>query len=214
MEVIDLSHAIETGMQRYPDDPPVSLDPHATVAEDGYRVTALHLGTHSGTHVDAPSHVIADGRSLDSYPLEAFSFDATLVDCREHAPREPIRVDDLPDPGPGNLLVVRTGWDDHWGTDRYLDHPYVDEEVADWCVEHGYHVAVDALSVDPTPSEHASTHEPAGIPAHDALCSADRLIIENLANLDGLPRRFRLDAYPLPVSNADGAPVRAVAVVE
>ena len=214
MLIIDLSHTIETGMQRYPGDPPVSLDPHATVGADGYRVTALHLGTHSGTHVDAPSHVVADGRTLDSYPLETFSFDATLVDCRGLAPREPIRVDHLPDPGPGDLLVVHTGWDDHWGTDRYLDHPYLDEAVADWCVEHEYHVAVDALSVDPTPSANASTDEPSGIQTHDVLCAADRLIIENLTNLDGLPPRFRLDAYPLPVSNADGAPVRAVAVVE
>ena len=175
-------------------------------------MTALSLGSHSGTHVDAPSHTEAAGATLGSYDLDTFRFDAQLADVRVGA-RTPIAVADLPVATEATLLVLRTGWDAHWGTDRALDHPFLTVEAARWCVDHGYHVATDALSVDPTPSPNATADEPAGFGAHHALLGAGRLIFENLTGLDRLPSRFRLHAYPLAL-DADGAPVRAVAVTD
>jgi kynurenine formamidase len=212
MASYDLSRALETGMQTYPGDPAVSVTDHAEFDADGYRVTALSMGSHTGTHVDAPSHTVADGETLGAYPVETFRFDAHLADVRRGA-RAPIRVADLPAATGADLLVLRTGWDDHWGTDRALDHPYLTAAAADWCVDHGYHVATDALNVDPTPGPNAAADEPSGFPAHAALLGAGRLIYENLRGLDRLPTRFRLHAYPLAL-DADGAPVRAVAVTD
>jgi kynurenine formamidase len=211
MATYDLSHAVESGMQTYPGDPAVRLEPHATVDADGCRVTALALGSHTGTHVDAPSHTETGGRTLGSYPPEAFRFDAQVADVRIGA-HTPIGVADLPDPTEADLLVLRTGWDGHWGTDRYLDHPFLAPEAAEWCVDHGYHVATDALSVDPTPGPNEGS-ESTGLDAHHALLGAGRLIYENLTGLDAVPSRFRLHAYPLSL-DADGSPVRAVAVTD
>lgn len=208
----DLSQPVETGMPTYPGDPAVSLDPHATFEADGYRVAELVCGTHTGTHVDAPSHTEAEGATLGLYDLDTFRFDAQLADVNVEA-REPIPTEALPAPTDADLLVLRTGWDAHWGTDRALDHPYLTVEAARWCVDHGYHVGTDALSVDPTPSPNAAADEPAGVDAHHALLGAGRLIYENLTGLDRLPPRFRLHAYPLAL-DADGAPVRAVAVTD
>ena len=208
----DCTHPITPPMTVYPGDPRVGRTPHATHEEDGYRVTRLELGTHSGTHIDAPSHTEPDGRPLDSFPVETFAFDARLVDCRGKDPRDPIERDELPTPTDADLLVLHTGWADNWGTDAYFDHPYLTGDAATWCADHDYHVAIDALNVDPTPSENADeTLEPDGVPAHHALLGTDHLILENLTNLNGLPERFRLSAFPLAVSGADGAPVRAVA---
>lgn len=212
----DLSRRIESGMQTYPGDPPVETAPHATVEADGYRVTRLSLGTHAGTHVDAPSHTEPDGRTLGEFPVETFAFDAALIDVRGAGERGRIGVERLRGADPADaadLLVLRTGWAEHWGTGRYRDHPYLAPAAAEWCADRGYHVAVDALSVDPTPSERAGRDEPAGAPAHRALLGGDRLIVENLGDLGPLPDRFDLRAYPLAV-DADGAPVRAVAVAE
>jgi kynurenine formamidase len=210
MTTHDLSHPLQTGMQTYPGDPNVALAPHADFDADGYRVTALSLGSHTGTHVDAPSHTEPDGKTLGDFPLDTFRFDAQVVDVRRGA-RAPIDVGDLPTATDADLLVFHTGWDDHWGTDRYRDHPYLTAAAAEWCVEHDYHVATDALNVDPTPSPNASEGEPSGFGAHHALLGAGRLVYENLTGLEHLPSRVELHAYPLAL-DADGAPVRAVAV--
>ncbi|EFW92987.1 cyclase family protein [Haladaptatus paucihalophilus DX253] len=207
----DCTHPLTPATTVYPGDPTFERTPHATHDEDGYCVTRLELGTHSGTHVDAPSHTEPDGRTLDSFPVETFAFDALRIDVRDKAPREPIERADLPDPTDDELLVFHTGWDDHWGTDAYFDHPYLTADAAAWCADRDYHVAIDALNVDPTPTENARDDEPDGVPAHHELLGADHLIVENLTNLDGLPRRFRLSAFPLAVEDADGAPIRAVA---
>ncbi|SMO82389.1 cyclase family protein [Halorubrum cibi] len=209
MPLYDCTHRIETGTLTYPGDPDVSLSSHATHEADGYEVTALELGSHAGTHVDAPRHTEPDGRTLGSYGIDRFRFDARIVDCGDVGAREAIPPDVVPETD-AELLAFRTGWDDHWGTERYLDHPYLDSETARRCVEGGHHVATDTLNPDPTPTERADSDEPPGVPAHHALLGAERLIIENLTGLERLPRRVTLHAYPLAI-DADGAPIRAVA---
>jgi kynurenine formamidase len=212
MPTYDCSHPIETGMQTYPGDPSVSVEPAATVEADGYRVAALAIGSHTGTHVDAPSHALADGKTLGDFPVETFRFDAVKADLRELGAREAIEPHRLPEPDGSDLLALETGWDDHWGTDRYLDHPYLTRAAAEWCVERGLHVATDGLNVDPTPSDNAGDDEPTDFGAHHALLGNDHLIYENLRGLGRLPARFELHAYPIALDE-DGAPVRAVAVV-
>ncbi|MDS0261523.1 cyclase family protein [Haloarcula sp. S1CR25-12] len=206
MPIADLTRPIDSGMPVFPGDPPVSVDAHATMAADGYRVSALSCGSHTGTHVDAPSHTEADGRTLDEFPVSRFVREAVRVDLRGCGPREPIRPADLPTVDAG-AVVLRTGWDSHWGEPRYLDHPYLTPAAARHCVDHGYDVATDALNVDPTPTD---DHPAAGVPAHGELLGNDRLIAENLTNLDGLPERFELSVLPMRL-DGDGAPVRAVA---
>ncbi|QLC34192.1 cyclase family protein [Halarchaeum sp. CBA1220] len=208
----DLTHPLTDGMPVYPGDPAVSVSPAATMAADGYRVTGLALSTHSGTHVDAPSHLLADGRGLDAYDVGTFAMDAHLVGV-EAGPREAITPDALPADDSADVVVLRTGFDAHWGTPRYRDHPYLAPETADALAERGQHVALDAASPDPSPPTGDADGEPEGYPAHRALFEAGLLVFENLRGLDALPSRFRLTASPLRVEG-DGAPVRAVAVVE
>jgi kynurenine formamidase len=210
MPTADLSQPIESGMPGYPGDPAVAVEPHATMASDGYRVTALSCGTHTGTHVDAPAHTEPDGVTLDEFPVSRFRRDAVVADCRDRDPREPIRPADLPTADAG-VVVVRTGWDTHWGDPAYLDHPYLSAAAARHCVDQGYDVAVDALNVDPTPTDEAQPDEPEGVPAHHELLGNGRLIVENLTNLGAVPERFELEFLPLPIAGGDGAPVRAVA---
>jgi len=208
--IADLSHPIESGMPGFPGDPDVSVDPHATVDADGYRVAKLACGSHTGTHVDAPAHTEPDGATLDDLPVSRFVRGAVLVDIRDRDPRSPIRPADLPTADAG-VVVVRTGWDAHWGDPEYLDHPYLTPAAARHCVEQGYDVAVDALNVDPTPHGGSHPEEPDGVPAHHELLGNDRLIVENLTNLGAVPDRFELSVAPLPLADGDGAPVRAVA---
>jgi len=229
MPYADLSHPVASGMPVFPGDPSVSVDAHATMATDGYRVSSLACGSHTGTHVDAPSHTEADGRTLESFPVSRFVRDAVRVDLRHLSAREPIRPDDLPTVD-AEAVVLWTGWDRHWGTDEYLDHPYLTPAAARHCASQGYDVAIDALNVDPTTGAGGSgdpdATDGAGgssdpdatdddpddvVPAHHELLGNERLVVENLTGLDSVPERFELSALPLALAGGDGAPVRAVA---
>ncbi|MEZ3164215.1 cyclase family protein [Halorubrum sp. RMP-47] len=221
----DLSRPIETGMPTYPGDPDVTLAPDATHETDSYGTSELRLGTHAGTHVDAPQHKLPDGETIDERGVGRFAFDARLVDLRPLEPREPIPPEALPDVddfgADVDLLVIRTGWESHWGDDRYHDHPYLTAAAAERCRAAGVGIGLDTFGPDPTPSAAADTDdtgpttatddEPAGTPAHDVLLGDSLPIVENLCGLDGLPSRFRLYAFPLRLRDADGSPVRAVA---
>ena len=214
----DLTHRIETGMQTYPGDPAVTVTPAATVDADGYAVERVELGSHTGTHVDAPAHVIPDGRTLDEFDPEAFVFEAVRVDCRGFGAREAIPAALVPTGTDADCVVFDTGWADHWGTPRYRDHPYLAPEAGSACAEAGLAVATDTLSPDPTPpaegdagdAGQAGDDTTTGAPVHEAVLGAGRPIVENLTGLGGL-RRFELRALPLALCG-DGAPVRAVAV--
>lgn len=212
----DLSHPIETGMPVFPGDPSVTLSPAATIDADGYSVHEVQCGSHSGTHIDAPSHTEPDGAVLAERPIEEYVFSARLVDPTPVESREQIDASSLPertDLEAVDLVVLRTGWDTYWKTDQYLDHPFLSPEAALELRKAHTGVAIDALNPDPTPTENADDAEPSGFPVHHTLLGADLPILENLTNLGGLPDAFTLFAFPLPLAESDGAPVRAVAAI-
>lgn len=217
MTPYDLSQPLDPAVPVYPGDPEVSLRPHATHDADGYRVTALELGSHSGTHVDAPAHTEPDGATLDSVPVETFTMDALKLDCTDYGDGQPIPPAVLPSDTDADALVVHTGWDAHWPDGRYLDHPYLAPETARRIAELDCHVGIDALNVDPTVGAAAADEQSAptdDVPAHHALLGAGKLIVENLTNLGAVPTRFTLDVAPLPLPDADAAPARVLGRVE
>ncbi|MGW1807242.1 cyclase family protein [Streptomyces sp. NPDC002078] len=216
---IDLSVPIVTGMPVYPGDPQVTVSPALRAPADGVNVLALHLGSQSGTHVDAPYHVDDAWPRLDELPPDRFAGRAVVADVRGLPARSPI-TEALLAPAldaltatPGALLLLATGWSEHWGSDAYLDHPWLTPGAARAVVETGARtVAVDALSVDPTPqpSDPDADH---GLPAHRVLCGAGGVIAENLTGLDRLVGAEAVEVFlfPLLLPGADGAPVRAMA---
>ena len=208
MRVVDLSHPLDDRTQVYPGDPAVRLSPARSLERDGYRVSHLHLGSHSGTHVDAPSHVVEDGATVDELPLHLLTGPAVVVDVRDLGPREPIGWERLAAYArPGRMLVLHTGWDGFWGSVRYEDHPYLDGEAAWELVAAGVRtVGIDALSLDETQGE--------DFPAHAALLSAGGVVVENLTNLAAIDHpEPTLSVLPLPLRGCDGSPVRAVALL-
>lgn len=204
----DLTHPLATAMPGFPGDPAVRIE-----RDDGpgpWRVSALHLGSHSGTHVDAPRHLLPAGRGLGAYPPERFVLPGLVFDAGARADNEPLGPDLLlPYRAAvrlGAAVVLRTGWDRFWGDPRYERHPYLAADLAAALVAAGVAlVGIDALNVDSTAA--------GGSAAHAALLAADVLIVENLRGLDALvaghPYLFAF--LPLSVGDLDGAPIRALA---
>jgi kynurenine formamidase len=205
----ELSHRIATGMQIYPGDPAVRVEPALELARDGVDVAALHLGSHSGTHLDAPSHTVAGGRTTGAIALDELVGDALVVHLAGLAPRQLVGLADLAAALPGGLpervppiVIVDTGWAAAFGTDAATRHPAIEADASAELMRRGMRLlAVDALSPDLTGGE--------SFPVHDVVLGADGLIVENLTGLDSLPERVRVGFFPLPI-DADGAPVRAV----
>jgi kynurenine formamidase len=207
--VADLTQPLVDGTPTLPGDPPVCVRRVADVASDGFSLHAIELHGHAGTHVDAPAHTEPDGRTLDAFEPAHFVRRARLVDCRDRGPREPIPPDRVPEARDGlDCAVFRTGWDEHWGTDRYLAHPYLAPETARRCADRGLAVGIDTFGPDPTPPPDGDA---GGLPAHHALLGAGLVLVENLTGLGAVPATFELRAYPLALAG-DGAPTRAVGV--
>jgi len=209
--VVDLSHPVRSGMPVYPGDPEVAVLPHRRLAEDGYVVHEVCMGSQSGTHVDAPMHFISGGAAITDLPPERFLGFGHIVDCTGLAADEPVPLERLPeagDLGPASIVLLHTGWSRHWGDDRYRAHPFLSAAGAEAILALSIGlIGIDALSVDPTSGNRGS------FPAHDLLLGAGVLIAENLTGLAQVtwPNPF-LSLLPLPLSGVDGAPVRAIAM--
>lgn len=214
--ITDLTHPLVSGMQIYPGDPEVRVASAASLDDDGAVVHRLHLGTHSGTHLDAPSHSIAGGDTVERIALGRLFAPLHLVYVTALArPRQRIELGEvaaqLDAIEAGAIVVFRTDWSERFGQPDYLDHPFLDPAIAKRLLEVGVSVVgVDTLSPDQTDASAAS----AGLPFHEAFLGEGGVIIENLVGLAAVDttRRPWLSALPLPFAGLDGSPVRAVAV--
>lgn len=208
MELVDLTQTIENGMPFFPGDPEPFIAPAAGVLAP-WRVLELRLGSHTGTHIDAPLHYFADGPGLDRYPPERFILPGTLVTVKvtEDTAIEPQALEGALSHVPkGGALVLHTGWDRFWGRPDYSAHPYLSREACEAIVKAGVSlVAVDALNVDST--RLGTWH------AHEILLGNDVLIVENLRGLEQLHPAldYTFAFVPLRIAGADGAPIRALA---
>ncbi|ADG80641.1 Cyclase family protein OS=Tsukamurella paurometabola (strain ATCC 8368 / DSM / CCUG 35730 /CIP 100753 / JCM 10117 / KCTC 9821 / NBRC 16120 / NCIMB 702349/ NCTC 13040) OX=521096 GN=Tpau_4071 PE=4 SV=1 [Tsukamurella paurometabola] len=204
MTWIDLTHTLTPGTQ-YPGDPPIVIEPALTLEADGVAVSRLQLSTHSGTHVDAPCHTVAGGRTVDQIGLGELLGPARViaVDAAASGRIEVGDLGELPERLPP-IVLIATGWDRWFGTRGYREHPALTVESAELLWSRGMRVlGVDAFSPDPIDSP--------DFPVHALVLGRDGLIVENLRGLTALPAECEVGIHPLAVGPLDGAPVRAVA---
>lgn len=214
MPVLDLSRPIRPGMPAYPGTPDVRFTPFADYGPDGYRKREFACVSHTGTHLDAPAHMVSGAKTLDQFAVDHFLGPACVLDVTDLSPGAVIerdRLDGVKDAlNRSAFLLVRAGFAVRWGTDAYLDGipvftPEAAEMLAGSAETNGGRlrgVGLDVISVDPVGAE--------SFPVHHALLGAGLVIIENLADLAPLPPAgVELCCAPLPLSDADGAPCRA-----
>ena len=211
MQLIDLSHPLGADTKPYPGSRPSQIRQTAALEKNGYREKMLGLSSHLGTHVDAPAHMLSDGKTLDRFSLQQFYGRALVLDAGRHNPGEiPLSVlQDLPAEHNVDFILLYTGWCEKWGGAGYFsEFPSLSAELAaDLSKMNIKGVGLDGPSVDAPESKDYK--------AHHLLLAAEILIIENLRNLDILKNKiFTLAVFPLSVQDADGSPVRAVAILE
>lgn len=201
--ILDLTVPLNEATPVYPGDPKPEIKPAGVLERDGYQDHAITLGTHIGTHIDAPAHMVEDGKTLDQMPIEQFVGRGVCVKVENKVfDIETIRAAGIQE---GDIVLFHTGFDKSYHDPAYFeDYPQIPEDVANYLVEQKVSmVGMDMCSPD---------HEPFKI--HKLLLSNNVLIIENLTNLDKLfGENFEVVAMPLNLQ-IDGAPARVIAKIQ
>ncbi|MGX1793732.1 cyclase family protein [Microbacterium sp. NPDC055312] len=209
----DLSHPVRDGMMVYPGDPHVAISPALTVERDGVHVDRVDMGSHTGTHIDAPAHTVAGGRTMADVRLDELVGDALVLRPRGLADRQCYGWDDLEAAGEipaavPAIVIIDTGWAQWFGDDRATRHPHLHPDAAAELWRRGMRVlAVDTLSPDETGGDSAE------FPVHEIVLGGDGLIVENICGLADLAAHVQVGFFPFKLQG-DGAPVRAVAFID
>lgn len=216
VKYIDLSYEFKNGMP-VPDWPGEHRQEFELVE---YNVTVnsgqqhnLHMNMHCGTHIDAPYHYSKSGPSVDRIPLEALAGVCKVVEIRK-GPLERVTADEIrkaaKDVSKGEMLFIRTGWDENWGNKSYESmYPFFDNEAGKVITSLG----ISVLGIDtPGPDAPIRSGHRKGDPLHIEILSKNIPIIENLANLKSVAnRKVHVYAFPLKLTGSSGSPVRVVA---
>jgi arylformamidase len=202
--IIDISVPNQRGMHVYPGDPVLQVEPARRIAKgDVCNLSLLTMGSHTGTHVDAPYHFIAGGTRLGEVPLDRMVGEALVADLRGHpaigaAVLEEVRLRH------GDILLCLTDNSRRWEAPEFQrDFTYLTEDAADLLVRRGVRaVGMDYLSIERFGSE--------DFPVHHRLLGAGVFVIEGLDLRAIEPGRYMLVCLPLKFPDLDGAPARAV----
>ncbi len=198
---IDLTMPVNAHLPVYPGDAAplikeiITQDKKCTIYQ-----TDFTLNSHTGTHIDAPWHMVKNGKKLKDFPLETFIGEAILLNC---VGQEELCAN-VNEVKRGDIVLLRT---DHskkfMQSDYFTNNPIVSEELATALVEKHINIlGIDSFSPDNSPYD-----------VHKILFDHDILSLENLVNLDKInSKRFKLYVLPLKLEN-DGAPCRVIAEI-
>ena len=211
---MDLSHVIEHGMTTYPGLPgPLICDFLSREASRAryapgveFQIGTVEMVANTGTYLDAPFHRYPGGIDIAGLPLASLARLEAIVVRARGAGRaigpEAFAGRDIA----GRAVLVRTGWDVHWGTSAYLSgHPFLTDAAAKYLVNGGAAlVGIDSLNIDDI--------DDGARPVHSRLLGAGIPIVEHLCDMGSLPEEgFRFSAVPAKVAGMGSWPVRAFA---
>lgn len=211
MKIFDLSHIINNNMPVYPGTEKPEITNAITIEKEGFAEKKISIYSHVGTHIDAPGHILESGDTLDQMKTEKFFGKA----CRIDLPQNNLKKIDLSLLKKNKELIEKsefvlfnTGWSGRWKSDDYFkDYPTLSADAAEWLCS----FPLKGIGSDTISADCCNSHN---LPIHKIILSHKKIIIENLNNLSAVPQNlFYFSCLPLKISNADGCPVRAIAIL-
>ena len=209
-EILDLTMPFSEKTIPVPGHPRPRFEPLTSLERDGVRNTTMTISIHTGTHIDAPSHFIEAGATIDEIPVDRFRRPGVCLDLRAMTqPGAPITLEHLKEAGfdpletRGAILMLASGWSDQaWESERlYETNPYLAQDAAEAIAA----ASPSALGLD------FAVDDTKPWPNHTILLGVGVLLIENLMRLPELPRDgFDVMAFPLKLVGENGGPTRVV----
>ena len=211
MGIIDLSFLIESNMPtcgtKWHQE--TKLAPMGTLDEVGRNTHSILLGSHSGTHMDAPYHFIADGRTIDETDLSITCGEVTIVDLRK-LDHLVVNIDDMKKVLVTERMLFVFGWYKKWKTaDYYKEFPCFSQDAVEYLIDNG----MKLMAMDtPSPDTGAAILEKDDSPNHKRLLKENVTIVEYLANTDAIDmkKKYEIIALPLKLKGCDGSPCRVI----
>ncbi|MCI0391597.1 MAG: cyclase family protein [Acidobacteria bacterium] len=213
----DVSHAIEDGMITYKGLPAPVISDHLSREQSRsryapgteFQIDKIEMVGNTGTYLDSPFHRYANGKDLSELPLTSLANLEGLVVRMVRSSERAITSAAFKNLDvKAKAVLVHTGWDAHWRTERYCEgHPYLTRDAADYLANYGaILVGIDSFNIDAT--------DDGNRPAHSILLGAGIPIIEHLRGLEQLPESgFKFFSVPVKVRRFGTFPVRAFAIV-
>lgn len=217
-KLIDLSHTLENGLITYQGLPaPIICDYLSREQSRSHYAegTEFHIGkiemvANTATYLDSPFHRYANGKDMAELELARLAnLEGLVLRVPERRQRAIGREDFADLEVRGKAVLVQTGWDRHWGSERYFTgHPFLTEQAARYLADAGATlVGIDSLNIDDTGDGHR--------PVHSILLANEIPIVEHLCRLSEIPEgNFRFFAVPVKVKGMGTFPVRAFALIE
>ncbi|MDO8675149.1 MAG: cyclase family protein [Candidatus Omnitrophota bacterium] len=204
---IDVTVPICHGMISWPSDPPVEISRYKCIGRNGQlnNVALLKMGSHTGTHIDAPRHFLKDGLTVDAMSPELMVGPVNVIQIKDPVA---VRAAQLKDQGirPGQRIILKTRnsstqW---WHKGFNKDFVYLTLEAAEFLASRRVKlVGIDYLSVG------GYKHEDGG-KVHKALLERGICIVEGLALCDVRPGLYDIMCLPMKIGQGDGAPARVL----
>jgi arylformamidase len=218
-KVIDLTMTIAEGMQTFPTHwhPFVEISQLGRHGIENRETRKLVLGTHTGTHIDAPRHFIQNGGTVDNIPLGLLIGQAVLLNFSHVPPRHEVTKEEIIvalGGRPCSRVVIRFDWCKYLGTMKYYaDQPFLSEAAAEYLVENGCNLVALDVAMPDNPLNNKSAEKDS--PNHKIFLSKGVYIVEYLVNLSEInSSEFEFVVAPLKIGGGDGAPARCLAIVE
>ncbi|MEY2703908.1 MAG: hypothetical protein RLY43_2547 [Bacteroidota bacterium] len=202
-KIIDISLPLSESTVVYPNNVPLKIETHAHMPESTTHLSKITMGTHTGSHIDAPMHAVIGAPTLDEIPLETFVGICRVVDATHCGPGESVKKEDIGEVKLGDRILIKTSNSIRGFENFYDDYVYLDGDAADWLAEMKVGlVGIDYLSIKQRGSKDQRPHT--------SLLENNIPIIEGI-NLNHVgPGYYELICLPLKFIGVEGGPARII----
>ena len=218
-KIIDLSMILEEGMISFPQPwhPIVEIVQLGRHEIEGRETRKITMGTHTGTHIDAPRHFIPDAPTVDEIPLDQMNGLASVVNLTDFGPGQEVGLSDLEKAlgdRSAERVLLRFDWERMTGSlDYYYKSPYLSEDAAKWLIEKGCKLLGMDTPMPDNPENGRGCSKDS--PNHKILLGGGAILVEYMVNLSAIDRdEVNIIVAPIKVKEGDGAPARVFAILD